>query len=113
MPTGREAKEWEQWFAKYDQAVREEGQDADERAKAMKLANPKYIMRNWMMTVRSMPMPAMMPHCAPHDGECACDCACHDFRTEGWINSKAATQVLQTLNFQRVFKSGPSTVSVA
>ncbi len=51
VPKDATAKEWVQFFEKYDQAIRDEGMDADERAKAMKLTNPKYIMRNWMMTV--------------------------------------------------------------
>ena len=51
MPTVSKAKEWEEWFAKYDQAICDEGEDPDQRTQVMKQANPKYIMRNWMMTV--------------------------------------------------------------
>ena len=51
VPTGTTATEWEEWFAKFNQAILEEGLDAATRTQAMKQANPKYIMRNWMMTV--------------------------------------------------------------
>jgi len=42
---------WNEWYKTYEARVEEEGEDREKRVAQMKLASPKYIMRNWMMTM--------------------------------------------------------------
>lgn len=47
--TTKNKKIWEQWFANYDNRLKQEELSQHDRHKMMQLTNPKYILRNYML----------------------------------------------------------------
>jgi len=45
------AAEWNEWLTDYHTRVAAEGRTDDDRRAEMRRANPKYVLRNWMMTL--------------------------------------------------------------
>jgi len=50
VPFGDKEQEWHEWFINLADAIIDERANGEKRLQAMKKVNPKYIMRNWMMT---------------------------------------------------------------